>query len=267
MNLKRAIMLDLTPIGKVRYKMVRTWLITAWIALTLLVIGSGEVTAMEILITLIGAGGLTGLVFFFRWCWKRTFYSWRNFILGFYNQIPLVQNTWQTLKESASPKILPFGEHILILGVSSRWRFPVKRINLRFLEYNGQNAEVTTVRVKTSADPFHNLIWQDDSVGGLDGIYTEVRGLAAGESLYYEITIIAQREWSGILSFRAQDEAGFRSVGRYAVEIRKNAAPLQPPPSWRDKKFATVNAIAPPTIPCESLSFVSSSPLPSLVRP
>lgn len=171
---------------------------------------------------LVGAAALA------KYFWKHTVYKKGNFQIGFINHFPLPQFTEDPIEDPPdSIKLIPPGTHKLLLRVFALHGFQVKKINLRCLNPDLTNASNINVTITDAIDPYYPRLASatPDGNGGVDGEYSEVRSLAKGEGLYFEITLNAIQNWSGYLSFRAQDPNGFRSWVRHSVEIREGAAP------------------------------------------
>jgi len=171
---------------------------------------------------------LAGVIYYvFCWAWKHTLYKNKNFSINFINHLPSQRAPHDSIIALSS--IFTRGTHYLILRIISHHGFPVKKINLRCFNVDGTNIGRNIVRMVDIADPYFDaLARSDDGAWGIDGEFVNARVLAKGEGFYLRVTFEAIQEWSGLLSFRAQDDQGFRSYGRMPLEIKDGGIPPSP---------------------------------------
>jgi len=176
------------------------------------------------IVTILGA-----IVLLLKALWKHTINKQGNFQLSFIDHFPLPEFQGDPKEDAPdSIKILPFGSHKLFLKVVALHGFQVKKTNLRCLNSDHTNASKSNVTITDMVDPFHHSIFRvmTDGNWGMEGEYSDVRVIAKGSGLYYEITLNAMQNWSGYLSFRAEDPSALRSWVRHSIEIRDGADQL-----------------------------------------
>ena len=160
------------------------------------------------------------------WIWKHTRYKIHNFRLAFLNRLPIPEHPDGCVEEPASLKVLACGQHILCLKAQSACGFKVKKVNVRFLtQHSGGIIGRDVVSVQDLEEPYQLLNQSfriQDATCGIDLEFTNAVTLARGAALYFTLTLLGHQNWNGVLSFRAEDDTGFRSFARYAVEFRKS---------------------------------------------
>jgi hypothetical protein len=172
-----------------------------------------------------------GSIFPLAWQWilKNAVYVKSNFKIFFTNHPPLPAHPTPIDEPFNSVKELPPGSHRLLIKVSSSaCGFQVQRINLRCVNRDGESAVSENIVEINSVEDFFSAVYMvDDGNGGIDCEYSRARSLAKGECLYFIFDLIARQEWSGLLSFRAQNGEGVRYFAKHDIRIVNGAA--QPP--------------------------------------
>ena len=167
---------------------------------------------------------LSGFSWILYWVWKHSWYQDDNFRLIFINNPPAPQFSQPCIDEPTCFKILPLnptGQH-LFLKVRSRFGFKnkVKKLDLRFLNLDGSDiASDQIVAINNVWDFFNpeNYTMKPNGCWGIEVEYNQPIILARDSCLYLKIRMLSYQQWTGYLSFRAQDETGFYSYARYAV--------------------------------------------------
>ncbi len=177
-----------------------------------------------IAVILAGAVALCGLVAgiyrVLRYIFKNTVYKYGNFTITFIDHLPISSlGSEPTEDPPNSIKVLPPGNHKLLFKIRAKFGFSVSGVNVRCLNLDGSNAPIQCVQIGDLQDPHYGLRRMDDGNGGIEAEYSQRRVLASGAGLYYEMQMIAKQQWKGILSYRANDETGFRSRGYTPIEI------------------------------------------------
>jgi hypothetical protein len=174
-----------------------------------------------------------GLLFLVKWIYKVTTYQHHNFKLSILNRLPLSSHhPVPSIPEPASLKIIGIGKQRLCVEVKATCRsgFPVKNINFRCLQLSEVGTDIPVksgVPITRVSDPTNVGIFRtsDDGYNGIDGEYTEIRGLGRNRCLYFEIVLDPAVEWVGYLSFKAINSTGLCSYSRYAIEVQNFPAP------------------------------------------
>lgn len=179
--------------------------------------------------------------------WRHTRYTNNNFTITIVNQLPPCLDV-----DPPSLRSIPLGGSDLTVSVACKYVFKVKRVDFRILnnDYTPGASPVggfpATVEITQLDDIYDGglAMSQRNGAGGMDGEYAVVRTLAANQGLYFRIRIEARKvNYRGLISFRAQNEEGERSVARYAfwidpdepvrdIAMRPMPTLTNPPPGW-----------------------------------
>lgn len=158
------------------------------------------------------------------WAWKQTKYKVHNFRLTILLHEPNLSSPASFAEEPQCLKILPCGDwQDIFIKVRASCGFRMKKVNCRLLEYGESNAglkhQVQIGEVREICVPgFYQSL--NDGAHGQEYEYGEPKVLAEGEGIYLKVKLRGREEWNGLLSFRAQDDTGFRSRARYAIAFR-----------------------------------------------
>jgi hypothetical protein len=151
--------------------------------------------------------------------WKHTIYAQQNFSLYFTDKVP----PGNTVEPNTDYKIVPIGGAVLILIVTSQYGFRLQRFNVRCLNSDGTNASQDIMNITDVKNCFQtqgSFLQEPDTVGGIDAVYEVVQVRRAGSSLYFYVQIETKQSWSGMLTFRGEDDKdGFPSIGRHPIRI------------------------------------------------
>ena len=135
---------------------------------------------------------------------------------------------------------IPIGKHTCLIRVRPIIGVNFDEINVRFVEKRGNlfkhhytNTNDNIVSVDSIDDKGlsekliknrYKLETSPDLVGGIDGIYIPAYPRQTEDSLWLEVTVIANRKWHGLLSFRGSIEGHRRCIRCKATVIGiKNA--------------------------------------------
>lgn len=176
---------------------------------------SWEVPLLIFLIT----GGWWGVY----WIWKHTHYKVHNFTLVFLREKPNFMAPETLAEEPQCLKVLASRKtHHVYVKVQSRCGFRVKKINFRLLDPDLTNASTThgVIVGNLTSLSFMTIYSQADGAFGMEYEYESPQVLAKEECLYFELVLQSTEDWEGYLSFRAQDDTGFRSWVRYSIAFR-----------------------------------------------